>query len=384
MKKILPFAAACAFAAPALAQGVAEIRIEHVAAPDAPGIVADAEIATAKATAEAWRQWGDDLRASLGTMYGSRLSGKTVKGAPYSAEVITETNQTLADGNVISKKTSGRVYRDSEGRTRQETFVNGEAQSIQINDPVEGKSTMLLPGSRKAVSLPRIGPAHDLRETKVVRVGDKEIRVENGKVTVDGKETAGKVEINANGKEIRVENGKVWINGKEISAVSVAPRLVMKHVAEGDGPAREEVHVRVVRSGEGEGKDLTIGLPPLPPIPPMPANPAGSHQKLLDSALARAKGTTTSLGVKEFDGVKAEGRSTSQTIAAGEIGNRNPIIVTSETWYSPDLQVTVYSRQSDPRYGESIYRLANIRRAEPAIDLFKVPEEYSAGKRARG
>ena len=46
--------------------------------------------------------------------------------------------------------------------------------------------------------------------------------------------------------------------------------------------------------------------------------------------------------------------------------------------------MTVYSRQSDPRYGETIYRLTNIRRAEPAPELFKVPEEYAGSKRGRG
>jgi hypothetical protein len=52
-----------------------------------------------------------------------------------------------------------------------------------------------------------------------------------------------------------------------------------------------------------------------------------------------------------------------------------------ETWYSPDLQVTVYSRHSDPRTGESVYRLASIRRGEPAPDLFKVPEDYKTRKK---
>ncbi len=94
------------------------------------------------------------------------------------------------------------------------------------------------------------------------------------------------------------------------------------------------------------------------------------------------KGVTTSLGMKDFDGVKAEGKSTTWTIPAGEIGNRNAITVVHETWYSPDLQVTVYSRHADPRTGESIYRLASIRRAEPAADLFKIPDDYSMKLRA--
>ena len=49
-----------------------------------------------------------------------RFSGKLVKNAPYSAEVISESQQKLADGNVISNKSSTLTYRDSQGRTREE------------------------------------------------------------------------------------------------------------------------------------------------------------------------------------------------------------------------------------------------------------------------
>jgi hypothetical protein len=37
----------------------------------------------------------------------------------------------------------------------------------------------------------------------------------------------------------------------------------------------------------------------------------------------------------------------------------------------------VYSRHSDPRNGETIYQLANIRREEPSPDLFTVPDGYT-------
>ena len=76
-----------------------------------------------------------------------------------------------------------------------------------------------------------------------------------------------------------------------------------------------------------------------------------------------------------------EGKSTTWTIPAGEIGNKKPIQVVSESWYSPELQVTMYSRYNDPRTGESIYRLAGVKRAEPAADLFKVPDDYRMRKR---
>jgi hypothetical protein len=101
-----------------------------------------------------------------------------------------------------------------------------------------------------------------------------------------------------------------------------------------------------------------------------------------ESTARLGKGVTTNLGAKEFDGVRAEGKSTTWTIPAGEIGNRNPINILSETWYAPELQVTVYSRYADPRTGESIYRLAGIRRGEPAADLFTTPEGYEVKDRA--
>jgi len=363
---------------------------EAPAVPETPPVVilhehlAQAE--TARASAEAWRAWGDEMRASLTSMYGPRFSSnKVVKGAPYSADVLTENNQPLADGNVISKKTTGRVYRDADGRTRQETVVDGSPKSIQISDPVERRSVMLLPGSRKAVVMPN--PAWvakgEAKEVQVVKVNGREIRVENGKVSVDGKEAHGTVEVEAGGKSIRVENGKVTIDGKELKAPAApANRQAVVETETKDGVRRETVRVQVVNAGgEGTPADFSWNLaplPPVPPVPPVPPSPPGGP------AAAKSKAAASSLGQKEFDGVRAEGTLTQQVIPAGEIGNRNPITVTTETWYSPELQVTVYSRHNDPRRGETIYRLANIRRAEPAADLFKVPEEYSSAKRARG
>jgi hypothetical protein len=35
------------------------------------------------------------------------------------------------------------------------------------------------------------------------------------------------------------------------------------------------------------------------------------------------------------------------------------------------------SRHSDPRYGESTYKLTNISRSEPDHSLFEVPSDYT-------
>ncbi len=86
---------------------------------------------------------------------------------------------------------------------------------------------------------------------------------------------------------------------------------------------------------------------------------------------------TESLGMAAVEGVQARGTRTVVTIPVGAIGNQAAIEMVTEQWFSPELGVVVMSRRSDPRFGETTYRLQNIVRAEPAADLFQVPAEYS-------
>ena len=62
---------------------------------------------------------------------------------------------------------------------------------------------------------------------------------------------------------------------------------------------------------------------------------------------------------------------------AGAIGNERPIESVNETWYSPELQMMILSKRSDPRFGESTYRVTNIVRSEPESALFQIPSEYT-------
>lgn len=88
--------------------------------------------------------------------------------------------------------------------------------------------------------------------------------------------------------------------------------------------------------------------------------------------------TETNLGSKDISGVgAAQGKSITHIVPAGEIGNAQEIVSTSEIWYSPDLQVVVSSKRNDPRTGESTYTLTNIQRGEPSASLFQVPSDYT-------
>ncbi|HEU0183945.1 MAG TPA: hypothetical protein VFS27_01425 [Blastocatellia bacterium] len=87
--------------------------------------------------------------------------------------------------------------------------------------------------------------------------------------------------------------------------------------------------------------------------------------------------TVESLGQQMIEGVLCEGRRATSIIPVEEVGNELPITIVNEQWYSPELQVYVLTRQSDPRTGETIYRLTNINRGEPGRELFEVPADYT-------
>lgn len=83
------------------------------------------------------------------------------------------------------------------------------------------------------------------------------------------------------------------------------------------------------------------------------------------------------LGTQTIEGVPAHGKRTTRTIPAGQVGNEQAIVITTESWYSPDLKVLVMSKSNDPRMGETTYKLTNIQRSEPAASLFQVPDDYT-------
>jgi TonB family protein len=86
---------------------------------------------------------------------------------------------------------------------------------------------------------------------------------------------------------------------------------------------------------------------------------------------------TEQLGKQMVEGVECEGTRAITTIPAGAIGNERPIETVNETWYSPGLKMMILSKRSDPRFGESTYRVTNVSLAEPDAALFQVPSEYT-------
>ena len=99
------------------------------------------------------------------------------------------------------------------------------------------------------------------------------------------------------------------------------------------------------------------------------------RHKVLAQNTANVK--TEDLGVQQMQGLTVQGKRLTRTIPVGQAGNDKPIDVVTETWTSSDLQVLVMSKSSDPRFGETVYQLTNVTRAEPEHTLFTVPSDYS-------
>ena len=268
---------------------------------------------------------------------------KAVKGAPYSAETLIESNQTLADGNRINEKTTGRVYRDGEGRTRREEdrnvrigsptgFTSGRRTNISIVDPVAGFSYSLDPENKIAWRT-AIGAAGAI---------------------------LGKVEIAATEERRKMELDKML--AEKMASLSDEDKAKLKaKIAQEELTAAAAARPAAGAGGRGSaggGGGVMIARGSAPAV--MPAG----HD------------ANTPLEHKVIEGLNVEGRKTTTTIPAGQIGNEQPITITSEQWQSPELGVLVFTRHTDPRTGESIYRLQNIVRAEPDRSLFMVPPDY--------
>lgn len=265
---------------------------------------------------------------------GMRFAGKPVKNLPYTAEVITERVQNLADGNQITHKTTSMTYRDSVGRTRQEMRdPKGEVRNITIHDVVSGATYILNPREKTAT---QIAPNKQLNAAAA----------EAAHARIEALRKEGKLPERKERREIIIRH-----SGEPGEDVKIA-------IDKAEGMKIEGRHAMVFPNGG----DMQIHLGAL----------TGAFGDNKWSSRASSK----DLGTRDIDGIKAEGKMRSYEIPAGEVGNRNAIVVSDETWFSPELQVTVMTKHSDPRTGDNLYRLGSIKREEPAATLFAVPSDY--------
>jgi hypothetical protein len=277
---------------------------------------------------------GDFQVGMLNGVFATQAGLAPLSNAPYSGLSTTERRQVLADGNQIVSHRSFMAYRDGAGRTRLENMNDkGEVETILIHDPVAGFNWVLKPQDHSAIKTPMRGTAPLTRE-----------RVE---------------QLRKDGVLPSVERRKGADGSEEI---------VIKRVERVDGDNRqriqEQVRIQTRAAAEGALRTERVQI-------------GSSLASAFGDAKWAAQATTKDLGAREFNGVKANGKLRSYEIPAGAIGNRNPIVVSTETWIAPDLQVTVYTKHTDPRSGEVEFRVDNLKREEPAASLFAVPSDYT-------
>jgi len=82
------------------------------------------------------------------------------------------------------------------------------------------------------------------------------------------------------------------------------------------------------------------------------------------------------LGNQTIDGITLQGTE-KQTIIPAELSTTGqPITITDEYWYSPDLAVYLIIKHNDPRTGEQIVAVTHIGRHEPPSTQFAIPATY--------
>jgi hypothetical protein len=108
---------------------------------------------------------------------------------------------------------------------------------------------------------------------------------------------------------------------------------------------------------------------PQPPSIPSGQLPPGQQYK--------APGVTeTPLGEQTFDNVQLVGTRKTRVISAQASGTNEPVTITDDYWYSPDLSIYLIIRHDDPRTGEQLVAVTHIERTEPPAELLAVPEDY--------
>jgi hypothetical protein len=255
------------------------------------------------------------------------VEARITTGRPYSAEATTEFTQVLGDGNKIARKATVRIYRDSDGRTRREELgTDGAVRSISISDPVAHVSYVLDPSTRtarkSAIRIAYPASASTLSEEDKKRIEAR---------TTPDRGSAGSP-----------------AGGIVLAAPAEAPPAAVTEELR----KRQEAAVAAGAGGRGRGV-----------MQPAIRLPRDAKEE--------------SLGQKVIEGVMADGKRVTTVLPAGAIGNQQPINVLTEQWFSPDLEILLMTKHSDPRTGDTTYTVTNIIRAEPQGGLFDVPADYT-------
>ena len=226
------------------------------------------------------------------------------------------------------------LARDSAGRTRQERKDGGRA-GVYIFDPMEGRSFVLNERTRTATRIPRIPRRADRRPSRRFRPSRRSPPAPPAPPAAARSRTS-------------------RCSPAASSCVATAASRAARN---------DDVHVEVIRIGRGDRR-----RPPCRRCRRCRRSRCRSaaRQGRDEDRSARASSTAS----------RPKARRRRTRFPRARSATRRPIVITSERWFSPELHIVVFAKTSDPRAGETIYRLTNVKRGEPPAELFKIPADY--------
>lgn len=140
------------------------------------------------------------------------LDMRAIKNRPFRAEMIIEVDRKLADGNSIRRRITGLIYRDSQGRVREERSIERPANPgapqahikvtvdtiVMIRDPANRMHTTLFPGMKVGFQSQGAGVTLDVHSRRTTpwtaRPDQKVARVTLGYQMIDGLQCEGRQE----------------------------------------------------------------------------------------------------------------------------------------------------------------------------------------------
>jgi hypothetical protein len=259
---------------------------------------------------------------------------KPVQHQPYTVELKTTTVHSLANGTTITRESTEIRAEDSQHRSlfsHTHAFPIGGRQRIStmvhIEDPVEG--TRITWDSLK-------------EEATVLRLPPKD--QQHGCWQSDS-------------GNMRIDYGPARpVSGGQTGVTSSSPVVVSMGGTSETVPANQAADISSVGVGGGMGSigALAAGSPRLAHNPPQAED----------------------LGTAIIEGVEVRGRRFTQTIPAGQIGNDQPLVSTTESWTAPNLGIALRSVRDDPQSGKSTTEVVRVDLSDPPLSTFQPPEGY--------
>ena len=159
------------------------------------------------------------------------------------------------------------------------------------------------------------------------------------------------------------------------SIVSSTPAVMMVTINDPVSGERYVLHPQQKTADALPWRGASVIQPPVPT--PAPSARLSLPGFGFGAVSSDAESKAVPLGEKTIDGMRVVGTQLEHTVPVNAIGNQQPIVITVEQWFSPELGVVILATHRSAIGSETTYQLEQIVRAEPDAALFGVPPDYT-------